>query len=909
MPETLLLNRGSVWTKWDLQVQPIKNNWLGKTDIETLSKIEISTQKYIKVAKEKNIEVIAITDHNSGVAIDYALNTNEITVLPGVELDTREGWHLLIIFNEKYKEKSKLEKWSEVIDNFLANKCKIERPFFNEDNTHKKINTTTKELISEVWNNEIGIVVFAHCMSNDGFFKKSDVQGRKEIIDYLIKGNIYFAFEIKNNFEQITEINEKIRGWYPNNQPEIPILSSSDAHKASDVGMTYSLIKAEKCYEGLKQVLFEPTDRLIIGSEENDSKTDYSVIQSIRYIDDNFFPQEIPLNQNLCTIIGGKSTGKSLLLRSMAQAIDIKEVSDRHKEVNLELFSKKVKGFEVVWRDGQISKLNNDDNPSKKIIYIPQSYLNRLVEKSEEETSIDDIIKNVLVQDIKIKNAFDDLESNNNLLQSSIATDIEKLEQKVKQFRLLSNNIKSIGDKKGIESEIKKIEKQITDLKEKSGLNTTKIDNYTKLTKEKADLIKEQAVVHNDFESLKRLKIDYSKIVVTPSFNSISSEIQSFLSSKFQSIKTETDNKWLNILNLKIQNLDAELTKQSQGMINIDKSLRPFSSKINNSKILNQLQEKLEQEKRKLNNIQLEQNKVDELNTEIINLIDNLAENSKNFYTNLINAKSVIIKQELIKDEMDFEIDVLFKENAFQKDFVIEVFNGTKLSTYARSNDLKIDNYKFETIEKFKTNFKKLILDFINHKIETIKRYDNLSSSLSMLLKNWFVFDFKLTSQEDRFNDMSAGKKAFILLKLLIDLDKSSKYPILLDQPEDDWDNRSLYSQLRKFIKQKKKERQIIIVTHNPNLVVGTDCEQVIVANQNSNSTPNHNYKFEYCSGALENSKLRINDTKISILNRQGIKEHVCDILEGGEVAFKKREQKYGISTAHNTVYKSLGNK
>jgi len=288
MPETLLLNRGSVWTKWDLQVQPIKNNWLGKTDIETLSKIERSTQEYIKVAKEKNIEVIAITDHNSGVAIDYALNTNEITVLPGVELDTREGWHLLIIFNEKYKEKSKLEKWSEVIDNFLANKCKIERPFFNEDNTHKKINTTTKELISEVWNNEIGIVVFAHCMSNDGFFKKSDVQGRKEIIDYLIKGNIYFAFEIKNNFEQITEINEKIRGWYPNNQPEIPILSSSDAHKASDVGMTYSLIKAEKCYEGLKQVLFEPTDRLIIGNEENDSKTDYSVIQSIRYIDDNF---------------------------------------------------------------------------------------------------------------------------------------------------------------------------------------------------------------------------------------------------------------------------------------------------------------------------------------------------------------------------------------------------------------------------------------------------------------------------------------------------------------------------------------------------------------------------------------------------------------------------------------------
>lgn len=205
-------------------------------------------------------------------------------------------------------------------------------------------------------------------------------------------------------------------------------------------------------------------------------------------------------------------------------------------------------------------------------------------------------------------------------------------------------------------------------------------------------------------------------------------------------------------------------------------------------------------------------------------------------------------------------------------------------------------------LSRFKADIKTLILDFLYKKIETVKRYDSLSSALKVLLKNWFVFDFKLTSEGDRFNEMSAGKKAFILLKLLIDLDKSSKYPILLDQPEDDWDNRSLYSQLRKFIKEKKKERQIIIVTHNPNLVVGTDSEQVIIANQKGNSTPNNIYHFEYTSGALEDTSIRLQDNAIPILNRQGIKEHVCDILEGGEVAFKKREQKYAISTVHDNV-------
>ncbi|SFW49830.1 TrlF family AAA-like ATPase [Cellulophaga fucicola] len=902
MSETKL-SRGSVWAKWDLQVQPVSNNWLGKNDSVTLEKIQKSTQEYLKIAKENNIEVIGITDHNCGLAIDYAINNDQnIKVLPGVELDTREGWHLLVIFNENYKEKIGLEKWSEAIEYFLAKNCKIDRPFFNLDNTHKKIGCTTKELISDIWNNDIGIVVFAHSMSNDGFFKKSDVQGRKEIIDYLINGNIYFSFEIKEKYEQIEEIQNKIKGWYPKNPPEIPILSSSDAHKASDVGSTYSFIKANKNYEGLKQVLFEPKDRLFIGEELNDNKTDYSVIESVKFIDDNFLPHEIKLNQNLVTIIGGKSTGKSLLLRSIAETIDQKEVIDRHKEVGLDIYSKKIKGFEVKWRDGQISKLNNIENPSKKIIYIPQSYLNRLVEKNEEQTSIDEIIKNVLIQDVDIKSAFENLQSKNNSLNSKIAKNIEDLEQQYDNLIELNKSIKNIGDKKGIESEIKKIENSIAEIKTKSGLDTTEIANYNDLIKIKDELVKRQEQINTDLESLNLLKSENTEIINKPSFSSVTEKIKEELNIEFDKIKTLYINDWLSILNKKIIALNKEINEITINLSKTDNDLKPYSGKLNNSKILNNLELNLEKEKNKLNRILIEQKKLEDLKKEILLIIDNLAEFTKSFYSNLFDAKSIIMKQNLIKDEMDFEIDILFKEKAFHNQFVQEVFNGTKLSTYVKSNSLNIDNYKFKNIEQFKTDVKKLILDFLNKKIETVKRYDSLSSTLKVLLKNWFVFDFKLTSEGDRFNEMSAGKKAFILLKLLIDLDKSSKYPILLDQPEDDWDNRSLYSQLRKFIKEKKKERQIIIVTHNPNLVVGTDSEQVIIANQKGNSTPNNIYRFEYTSGALEETSIRLQDNKIPILNRQGIKEHVCDILEGGEVAFKKREQKYAISTVHNNV-------
>jgi predicted ATPase len=140
---------------------------------------------------------------------------------------------------------------------------------------------------------------------------------------------------------------------------------------------------------------------------------------------------------------------------------------------------------------------------------------------------------------------------------------------------------------------------------------------------------------------------------------------------------------------------------------------------------------------------------------------------------------------------------------------------------------------------------------------------------------------------------MSPGKKSLVLLKLLIELD-NSKCPILLDQPEDDLDNRSIYNDLVKFIKNKKKERQIIIVTHNANLVVGADAECVIVANQSDgDNSNNREYKFEYIQGALENTFL--NENSKYILEQRGIQEHVCDILEGGKIAFEQRKKKYNF--------------
>ena len=134
-----------------------------------------------------------------------------------------------------------------------------------------------------------------------------------------------------------------------------------------------------------------------------------------------------------------------------------------------------------------------------------------------------------------------------------------------------------------------------------------------------------------------------------------------------------------------------------------------------------------------------------------------------------------------------------------------------------------------------------------------------------------------------------------MLLRLLISL-AESKCPILIDQPEDDLDNRSVFDELIQFIKTKKIDRQIITVTHNANIVLGGDAELVIIANQHGKNSPNKAHRFEYRGGSIENN-LTIIDVggkdQVGILNTKGIQTHICEILEGGERAFDLRKNKY----------------
>lgn len=123
---------------------------------------------------------------------------------------------------------------------------------------------------------------------------------------------------------------------------------------------------------------------------------------------------------------------------------------------------------------------------------------------------------------------------------------------------------------------------------------------------------------------------------------------------------------------------------------------------------------------------------------------------------------------------------------------------------------------------------------------------------------------------------LSPGTRGIVLLLLYLSIDTEDVRPLIIDQPEENLDPQSIFQELVQRFRTNKHRRQIIIVTHNANLVVNTDADQVIVA-QCGPHRPGQLPLITYESGSLENPRIR---------------QHVCNILEGGERAFKERAKR-----------------
>jgi len=126
---------------------------------------------------------------------------------------------------------------------------------------------------------------------------------------------------------------------------------------------------------------------------------------------------------------------------------------------------------------------------------------------------------------------------------------------------------------------------------------------------------------------------------------------------------------------------------------------------------------------------------------------------------------------------------------------------------------------------------------------------------------------------------LSPGTRGIVLLLLYLALDDKDDRPLIIDQPEENLDPKSVFDELVSLFIEAKRKRQVIMVTHNANLVINTDADQIIVAEAGPHPAGGLP-PISYMAGGLENATIR---------------KSVCDILEGGDVAFRERARRLRV--------------
>ena len=690
------------------------------------------------------------------------------------------------------------------------------------------------------------------------------------ILSSNAKDIAYFLGESKDSKEMVIATYRSLK----------PCIIGSDAHSLDKVGVfrndRITWIKADPTFEGLKQILFEPKERVRISDTMPDFKYDYNIIDHVVLNTAGVWNQTVPFNQNLNTIIGGRSTGKSTLLASVAA-----KFQEIKNDENYDFIKGLSDNVHVFWRDGQ-------EADNKEIEYFTQNEIANIISRRDS----DKLFLEILTSLPEMREAYEKYKSDEAAKFASIQAKVSLYFEKRRQYKEKNAYVKTLGDLKGIKREIEKLSKERDSIQCRLTDKKELLEKYQVVGKELADLRTKETLKRHDFEQLNLLATS-EFLAVNPAVSCVgfTEEISRNISEEVQRTLAQS--------NAHIQEFIKTLVAK------VDNECKTLARKIAEKQNAPDYQEgkKIFDENKNLSNV-IEQ--ISKLSKQILlinkesQILEELSKECKTIASDLLNEHlSYLDMMNSIASVLRIQHDNITLSAGYELKKDLEEKLNECISLRSASMNALIVYITSQYQKKTKDSIKECLKDLLNKALKgeiTFKNGYDVQSFISMILsRNWFTLQYSVDYESDSLFDMSPGKRSFVVLKLLLDF-SDKKCPILIDQPEDNLDNRAIYNELVKYIREKKKERQIILVTHNPNIVVGADSEEVIVANQNGKNAPNDKgIKFQYVYGSLEHSMHRNSDESLPILYRCGIREHVCDILEGGENAFRDRENKYGF--------------
>ncbi len=640
----------------------------------------------------------------------------------------------------------------------------------------------------------------------------------------------------------------------------------------------------------------------------------------------------IPLNTGLVSIIGNKGNGKSAIAEIISLVSDSKK-NEKFSFLNNKKFlkNKLASNFvgQVIWKSEDSSEKKNltykpEESAIEKVQCIPQQYFEEICTDTElekftreingvifsrlslEEKEGEKTLENLILKYTK------SIENNINYFKvnlSRVNQEIVYLESKLKtsyneqQNKLLEECQLKINAHKKIRpsqiekpklsqekqkkydeliNKIEKIKLLIKDKETEKLAVNVKIKNLN-LIKEKLKSINERFTNErlNLSEELKEFNLNIDEIIqINLNFQSIEKEIDKYVGK--ECILSEEL-----IINKKIvEDLDKEkdsITLEENENIKIyDKFLKENEEWEYRNKLYMEEKEKIQKE-------------IEYIKTEINNDLKNLFEKRRKITEEIFEEKEKIVN---IYNRFKRPIDKFLEENSsIQNGYSIAIRSGLIIKdefeeilfnyiNKQKRNVFREDQYTLsKTIPRFEDlEDEKEYVEIPNLILEAMRAYD---TSISEQVKSERVVDFynyiygldyitnryELISDNKTLDKLSPGERGALLLIFYLLLDMSD-IPLVIDQPEDNLDNQSVAKVLVPFIQEAKKRRQIVMVTHNPNLAVVADSDQII----HMKIDKENNNKVIVESAAIEDIKMN---------------ERVVTILEGTMNSFKKREEKY----------------
>lgn len=928
--------RGSEWRKWDLHVHPPYTKL--SDGYKSSGVLDDIWTRFCSIIHQSEVQAIGIADYFSFdgffsfLDIYHRLYPNSTKVFfPNLEIRLNEvvngaaevvDFHLL--FRPDFTKKEANELLSSLKTQQTVGKEKTitcaalstQRDFEQATISRIDINIALKAVFGEKAVLIDHVILLAPA-NNNGIRADLKSERKKSLsdeIDKLCNGvfggpqNVKF-FLRTDRYENPDQISI----------PK-PVFAGCDAHSfeqlesglgkevTSEGNRKYvTWVKGDLSFEGLQQTLIEPSERVRIQELIPDNKEPYKVISRIEFDAPDIFPQEVVFNPGLNTIIGSRSSGKSALLAYISHAIDPQYTVMQQVAATKSRESEVGPGASITWDDVKNIKYKVEwASPSAthgKVIYIPQNSLYAISERPDEITAK---IKPVLFRSIKgFESQLHDVERETELRNNTIRDLVISWFRLTDEIRSGKEEILGLGDKKAISERIDELKGNVVSLQSSSSFNVDELSLYQRII---GDISRNDGRITEIENELNILQlyikpghengtyITNDRISVTIDMVPTPSTFPDSLQKEFKSLLADAKSPLLEHIKARVVEYYGALILEA---------------------------EKTKENTRQLQEVNRELFEKQKANTQITALIDTLKVQEETLKKlgdkdKLIHEKS--ISQQILFDKIASEIkerdEVLIrftetfnevKRNINEMEFAIETdFESSEINRISNNyNRQENSPYITEMNEQRCVDAVKAIREspaFIEYMASGKQKLRHGTKPVEAtidVLTTTKSMRFAAILEGDRIggfhkSSMTAGKQALFALTLIL-AESDEPWPLLIDQPEDDLDSRSVCDVIVKDLMKRKKSRQIIMVSHDANLAIGADSEEIIVANRHGDDRPNRDGKmFAYLTGSLEHNEPKRAVEKC-ILESCGIREHACEILDGGTEAFRKRKAKYGL--------------